>query len=84
MDAAASVALNKLVSNKMWRFSSSGSETGRGPLLSDDGGILEGVSSLHSWIKKNTLIPPTEKMKKLRSLYDDVSIYSCLTFYGKG
>ena len=67
-----------VVSNKMWKNSINGFDNGRRniPLFSiasDDGGILEGVSSLHSWIKKNTVIPPTEKMKKLRSLYDDVS-----------
>ena len=34
--------------------------------------ILEGVSSLHSWIKKQTVIPQTTKMRHIRSTYDDV------------
>ena len=72
-------AAKGVVSSRTWKNSINGFDNGRKniPLFSvasDDGGILEGVSSLHSWIKKNTVIPPTEKMKKLRSLYDDVNI----------
>ena len=68
--------MGSLISGKMWKTSINGFEYGkRHPFSSDDGGILEGVSSLHSWIKKNTMVPPTEKMKKLRALYDDVHKY---------
>ena len=34
-------------------------------------GILEGVSSLHSWIKKTNVLP-TAKMSHIRSQYDEV------------
>ena len=36
--------------------------------------ILDGISSLHSWIKKGTLIPPTQKMTRIRDEIDGVSI----------
>ena len=37
-------------------------------------GILEGVSSLHSWIKNQTIIRPTTKMSHIRSMYDEVCL----------
>ena len=41
----------------------------------DDHGILEGISSLHSWIKSQTMIKPNQKMKgKHAAMYDEVSI----------
>ena len=36
--------------------------------------ILDGISSLHSWIKTQTLIPPTQKMTRIRDEIDGVSI----------
>ena len=41
-------------------------------------GILEGVSSLHSWIKNQTVIPPTTKMSHIRSTYDEVNKFFLL------
>ena len=38
-------------------------------------GILEGVSSLHSWIQKQTLIRPHQKMTQIRREYDYVSYH---------
>ena len=35
-------------------------------------GVLEGVTSLHSWLTKQTMIFPTKKMSRYRSLYDNV------------
>ena len=38
-------------------------------------GILEGISSLHSWIKTQTMIRPTKLGKKKDDMsFDDVSI----------
>ena len=36
-------------------------------------GILEGISSLHSWIKTQTMIRPTKLGKKKDDSFDDVS-----------
>ena len=36
-------------------------------------GILEGISSLHSWIKTQTMIKPTKLGKKKDDSFDDVS-----------
>ena len=36
-------------------------------------GILEGISSLHSWIKTQTMIRPTKLGKKREDSFDDVS-----------
>ena len=36
-------------------------------------GILEGISSLHSWIKTQTLIAPTKSMSRIRDELDHVS-----------
>ena len=39
----------------------------------DEHGILEGISSLHSWIKSQTMIKPNQKMKgKHGAMYDEV------------
>ena len=38
-------------------------------------GVLEGVTSLHSWLTKQTMIFPTKKMSRYRSLYDNVRLY---------
>ena len=67
-----SLVSSGLISSRMWKPSTNGFENGKRHTFSDEGRILEGVSSLHSWIKKNTMVPPTEKMKKLRALYDEV------------
>ena len=40
-------------------------------------GILEGVSSLHSWIKNQTVVLPTTKMSYIRSTYDAVGRHTC-------
>lgn len=41
----------------------------------DEHGILEGISSLHSWIKSQTMIKPNQKMKgKHAAMYDEVSL----------
>ena len=37
-------------------------------------GVLEGVTSLHSWLTKQTMIFPTKKMSRYRSLYDNVRL----------
>ena len=40
----------------------------------DQHGILEGISSLHSWIKSQTMIKPNQKMKgKHAALFDEAS-----------
>ena len=40
----------------------------------DEHGILEGISSLHSWIKSQTMIKPNQKMKgKHAAMYDEVN-----------
>ena len=40
-------------------------------------GILEGISSLHSWIKTQTMIRPTKLGKKKDDMsFDDVSSFS--------
>ena len=40
----------------------------------DEHGILEGISSLHSWIKSQTMIKPNQKLKgKHAALYDEVN-----------
>ena len=39
------------------------------------GGVLEGVTSLHSWLTKQTMIFPTKKMSRYRSLYDNVRLH---------
>ena len=40
----------------------------------DQHGILEGISSLHSWIKSQTMIKPNQKMKgKHAAMYDEVN-----------
>ena len=39
-------------------------------------GILEGISSLHSWIKTQTMIRPTKLGKKKDDMsFDDVSLH---------
>ena len=54
----------------------------RGKLFSDsilddrNKGILEGISSLHSWIKTQTLIAPTQHMNRIRDEIDNVSIFA--------
>ena len=35
-------------------------------------GILEGVSSLHSWIKNQTAISPHPRIRAMRSMYEAV------------
>ena len=61
---------------KRWRSPlSSGSSGRRSPGGEDAHGILEGVSSLHSWIKKQTMIRPTHKMSQIRSQYDKVRFF---------
>ena len=40
----------------------------------DEHGILEGISSLHSWIKSQTMIKPNQKMKGKTAMYDEVSL----------
>ena len=43
-------------------------------------GILEGISSLHSWIKTQTMIRPTKLGKKKDEMsFDDVSLDSLIT-----
>ncbi len=43
-------------------------------------GILEGISSLHSWIKSQTMIRPNKIVKKkVEDNYDDVSIQLKIT-----
>ena len=60
---------------KRWRSPlSSGSSGRRSPGGEDAHGILEGVSSLHSWIKRQTMIRPTHKMSQIRSQYDKVRL----------
>ena len=46
-------------------------------------GILEGISSLHSWIKTQTMIRPQSKIRsKQGGTYDEVSVYHiCLYIY---
>ena len=52
----------------------------RGKLLSDsildnrNKCILDGISSLHSWIKTQTLIAPTQHMTRIRDEIDNVSV----------
>ena len=36
--------------------------------------ILDGISSLHSWIKTQTLIAPTKSMSRFRDELDNVSV----------
>ena len=43
-------------------------------------GVLEGVTSLHSWLTKQTMIFPTKKMSRYRSLYDNVRLHLRLKF----
>ena len=46
----------------------------KGPGQDDQHGILEGISSLHSWIKSQTMIKPNQKMKgKHTALFDEAS-----------
>ena len=40
----------------------------------DAQGILEGISSLHSWIKTHTDVQPTPKMISMRHEMDGVSL----------
>ena len=45
-------------------------------------GILEGISSLHSWIKTQTMIRPTKLGKKKDDMsFDDVSRHSSKSDY---
>ena len=41
--------------------------------VDDQQGILEGISSLHSWIKSQTMIKPNQKMKGKGQMYEEVS-----------
>ena len=41
-------------------------------LTTGTNGILGGVSSLHSWIKNQTIIQPTAKMSRIRQEIDAV------------
>ena len=44
----------------------------------EDHGLLEGISSLHSWIKSQTMMKPTTKMRgKHEQIYD--MVHSCFT-----
>ena len=44
------------------------------PGQDDQHGILEGISSLHSWIKSQTMIKPNQKMKgKHAPMFDEAS-----------
>ena len=38
----------------------------------DEHGLLEGISSLHSWIKSQTMIRPNRKAKTNQDVYDPV------------
>ena len=61
---------------KRWRSPLNSDSSGRkSPGGEDAHGILEGVSSLHSWIKKQTMIRPTHKMSQIRSQYDKVRLF---------
>ena len=44
-------------------------------------GILEGISSLHSWIKTQTLIAPTKSMSRIRDELDHVSVLKKKIFF---
>ena len=47
---------------------------GKGKADEEAHGILEGISSLHSWIKTQTMIRPTKLGKKKDDMsFDDVS-----------
>ena len=46
---------------------------GRGKQDEEAHGILEGISSLHSWIKTQTMIRPTKLGRKKDDSFDDVS-----------
>ena len=50
----------------------------------DAHGILEGISSLHSWIKTQTMIRPHPKGRggKQGAMYDEVIIFfNCIKFF---
>ena len=40
----------------------------------EEHGLLEGISSLHSWIKSQTMIRPNRKAKRDQDVYDPVLI----------
>lgn len=62
-----------MVARRMGKKASTSGE--ENDLWKEARGILEGVSSLHSWIKKQTLIPQPPKMRHIRQMIDDVSCH---------
>ena len=56
---------------KMWKSSLQNNQSLKKDDIGNANGILEGVSSLHSWIKKTNVLP-TAKMSHIRSQYDEV------------
>lgn len=54
-----------------------------GQAADDQNGILEGISSLHSWIKSQTMIKPNQKMKgKHAPMFDEASkILYCIQIF---
>ena len=62
----------KVVSRKMEKHRLGNGEWSDKEGWREADGILEGVSSLHSWIKKQTVISPTTKMTYLKHVYSDL------------
>ena len=59
------------MSSKMWKNSVQNSQNSNKDDIGNANRILDGVSSLHSWIKKTNVLP-TAKMSHIRSQYDEV------------
>ena len=59
------------MSGKMWKNSIQNSQNPNKDDIGNANRILDGVSSLHSWIKKTNVLP-TAKMRHIRSQYDEV------------
>ena len=64
--------MKKTQEKKKSKKSTSGNDT-----KEEAHGILEGISSLHSWIKTQTMIRPHQKGRggKQGAIYDEVSLY---------
>ena len=63
----------KLMSGKIWKTSIQSQNGFKRDDMGDAKGILEGISSLHSWIKKTNVLP-TAKLMDIRSEYDEVNV----------
>ena len=74
MDKKVSGGFGNLMDKKAKGFGAFG-KRGAAPAADTDGhGLLEGISSLHSWIKSQTMIRPNQKVNgKPGGAYEEVS-----------